>query len=149
MLSKPSGDGHLTSVGLAVCARNPHDCQRARVACTPALLYMVFNHSGARRMNGYFCARQLSVTAAVWFVTIQSQLHRTLCWYHAVQEAVEYMQQEHGVDLAAVLGQCISEYSRSILYRGGPLTWCPAGPAPSRPGGGGGSASGGTAMYAL
>eukprot|EP00887_Chlorella_sp_A99_P004161 scaffold23.g4161.t1 len=33
---------------------------------------------------------------------------------------------QHGVDLPSVLRQCTAEHGRTILYRGGPLTWCPA-----------------------
>lgn len=50
-----------------------------------------------------------------------------------LQVAVQYMQREHGADLAATLNQCVSERGSLIVFRGGPLTWCPAPPAPAPP----------------
>lgn len=41
------------------------------------------------------------------------------------------MKERHSVDLADVLSTCISEFKKVIVFRGGPLTWCPAGDAPS------------------
>lgn len=50
------------------------------------------------------------------------------CFCHPAfwQEAVDYMDTEHGVDLAATLGSCITEHGKLLVFRGGPLTWCPA-----------------------
>lgn len=41
------------------------------------------------------------------------------------------MREQHSVDLGHVLGACVSEYQKVIVWRGGPLTWCPADPAES------------------
>lgn len=48
-----------------------------------------------------------------------------LCQPAFWQRAVAFLAQ-HGVDLPSVLRQCTAEHGRTILYRGGPLTWCPA-----------------------
>lgn len=48
-----------------------------------------------------------------------------------LQEASKYMQEEHSVDLAETLGSCIANHDKLIVYRGGPLTWCPAAAAPA------------------
>ena len=44
-----------------------------------------------------------------------------------MQAAVEYMQQEHGVDLAEALAECVSQHGSLIAWRGGPLTYCGSG----------------------
>jgi hypothetical protein len=43
----------------------------------------------------------------------------------APQASVEYMQQ-FGVGLADTLQRCIDDFDKQIVFRGGPLTWCPA-----------------------
>jgi hypothetical protein len=44
----------------------------------------------------------------------------------ALQESVDYMEAEHSQDLPAVLEQCIADYGKVLVFRGGALTWCPA-----------------------
>ena len=44
----------------------------------------------------------------------------------ALQESVDYMGAEHSQDLPAVLEQCIADYGKVLVFRGGALTWCPA-----------------------
>lgn len=46
----------------------------------------------------------------------------------SLQGAVEYLQQRHGVDLAAAMHSCVSEQNKLIAFRGGGLTWCPEAP---------------------
>lgn len=46
-----------------------------------------------------------------------------------VQASVEYMQQQFAVSLADALQRCIDDFDQRIVFRGGPLTWCPAAPA--------------------
>ncbi|KAL4422745.1 hypothetical protein ABPG75_008942 [Micractinium tetrahymenae] len=52
-----------------------------------------------------------------------------LCQPSFWQGAVEYLQEKHGVDLAAAMHSCIAERRTIIAFRGGGLTWCPAAPA--------------------
>lgn len=51
-----------------------------------------------------------------------------LCQPSFWQGAVEYLQQRHGVDLAAAMHSCVSEQNKLIAFRGGGLTWCPEAP---------------------
>lgn len=44
----------------------------------------------------------------------------------ALQESEAYLQERHGQDLSKVLSQCVSYFKKLIVWRGGPLTWCPA-----------------------
>lgn len=49
-----------------------------------------------------------------------------LCKPSFFQAATDFMQSNYQVDLSAVLGQCVSNYGKTLFYRGGPITWCPA-----------------------
>ncbi|PSC72992.1 metallophosphoesterase [Micractinium conductrix] len=49
-----------------------------------------------------------------------------LCQPAFFEAATAHMEQEHGQDLTAVLGACVQQQRKLIVYRGGPLTWCPA-----------------------
>lgn len=49
-----------------------------------------------------------------------------LCLPSLWDAAVAHMQQQHRQDLSRLLSQCIEQHGKVLLFRGGPLTWCPA-----------------------
>ncbi|KAL4448928.1 hypothetical protein ABPG77_007645 [Micractinium sp. CCAP 211/92] len=66
------------------------------------------------------------VVAEVFRPSSSAPFATCLCQPSFWQGAVDYLQQMHGVDLAAAMNSCVSEQRKLVAYRGGGLTWCPA-----------------------
>ncbi|KAI3430463.1 hypothetical protein D9Q98_005058 [Chlorella vulgaris] len=66
------------------------------------------------------------VVADQWRLSSSAPFTSCFCQPRFWQESVSFMREQYGVDLAATLLSCVSDYGKQIVWRGGPLTWCPA-----------------------
>lgn len=66
------------------------------------------------------------VVADQFYLSSSAPFSACFCQPSFWQQSVEYMQEWHGVQLAATLHHCFADFGKLIVFRGGPGTWCPA-----------------------